>query len=156
MYKSSLPRVPLHPHKHLVWSIISHRCIAVSHCGFHLHFPNNWEYFHKLFAICIGHLVKSLCKYFAYFNWFVCFLFFSFFGHSLRHAGSKFPDQGSNMCSLYWEHGVLTPWLPGKSPSCLFSYCWVLRALYILFIFYQIYFYKDIFLLCFLLHIVWL
>ena len=31
------------------------------------------------------------------------------------HIGYSFPDQGSNLCHLHWECGVLTTGLPGKS-----------------------------------------
>ena len=37
------------------------------------------------------------------------------FAHATRHAGSYFPDQGSNPCPLQWKHGVLTIGPPGKS-----------------------------------------
>ena len=30
------------------------------------------------------------------------------------HSGSYFLNQGSNLCPLHWEHGVLTTGLPGK------------------------------------------
>ena len=42
---------------------------------------------------------------------------FYFFFYSLHHvlAGSYFPDQGSNPCSLQWTHGILTTGPPGKS-----------------------------------------
>ena len=45
------------------------------------------------------------------FNYFLIFIF----GHAMHHNTSYFPDQGSNLCPLYWEHGVLTTGLPGKS-----------------------------------------
>ena len=45
---------------------------------------------------------------------------FGFFGHTLLHAGSQFPDQGSNLCPLHWEHRVLTTGPPGKSQSQTF------------------------------------
>ena len=38
-----------------------------------------------------------------------------FFGRTMRHAESWFPDQGSNPCPLQWKHGVLATGLPGKS-----------------------------------------
>ena len=41
--------------------------------------------------------------------------FFFFFGCASRHAGSQFPDQGSNLCPLQWKHRVLTTGLPGNS-----------------------------------------
>ena len=37
------------------------------------------------------------------------------------HAGSYLLNQGSNLCPLHWEHGVLTTGLPGK-PLLLASY----------------------------------
>ena len=42
---------------------------------------------------------------------------FSFLGRAAQCAGSYFPDQGSNPCSLQWKCGVLTTGLPGKSPQ---------------------------------------
>ena len=41
--------------------------------------------------------------------------FFFFFCHIMEHVASKFLAQGSNLCPLPWEHGVLTTELPGKS-----------------------------------------
>ena len=38
----------------------------------------------------------------------------TFFGHSMWHVGSQFPDQGSNPHSLCWKHGVLTTGPPGS------------------------------------------
>ena len=38
-----------------------------------------------------------------------------------QHAGSLFPDQGSNSGSLGWERGVLTTGSPGKSLSEFFE-----------------------------------
>ena len=32
------------------------------------------------------------------------------------NVGPYFPEQISNMCSLYWKHGVLTTGLPAKFP----------------------------------------
>ena len=46
------------------------------------------------------------------FNYFV---FIFIFGHAIHHNTSYFPDQGSNLCPLYWERGVLTTGLPWKS-----------------------------------------
>ena len=43
------------------------------------------------------------------------FLFFSFYWLHHVFAGSYFPDQGSNPCSLQWKHGILTTGPPGKS-----------------------------------------
>ena len=43
------------------------------------------------------------------------YLFFLFFGHTAKHVGSQFPDQGWNPRPLHWKHGVLTNGLPGKS-----------------------------------------
>ena len=47
---------------------------------------------------------------------------FFFFGHAMQHAGSSFPDQGSNLCPLQWKHGVLTTGLPGKFPRHFFFF----------------------------------
>ena len=44
---------------------------------------------------------------------------FFFFGHSLQHAGSLFPDQGSSLCPLPWKHRVLTTGLLGSFPMWL-------------------------------------
>ena len=42
-----------------------------------------------------------------------CGIFFQ-----LQHAcGIQFPDQGSNLGPLHWEHGVLPTGPPGKSPG---------------------------------------
>ena len=45
--------------------------------------------------------------------------FFSFFkktfGCTTQHAGSQFPDQGSNPHPLQWNRGLLTTGPPGKS-----------------------------------------
>ena len=35
--------------------------------------------------------------------------------------GVQFPDQGSNLSPLHWEHGVLTTGLPGKSLKLSFE-----------------------------------
>ena len=35
----------------------------------------------------------------------------------MRHAGSYFPDQGSNLCPLQWKPRALTTAPPGKSPK---------------------------------------
>ena len=32
-------------------------------------------------------------------------------------CGIQFPDQGSNLAPLHWEHGVLASGPPGKSPN---------------------------------------
>ena len=37
-----------------------------------------------------------------------------FFSHAVRHAGSHFPDQGSNPHLLQWKHRILTTGPPGK------------------------------------------
>ena len=37
------------------------------------------------------------------------------FGYSVGHAGSWFPDQGSNPSPLPWKRGALTTGPPGKS-----------------------------------------
>ena len=50
----------------------------------------------------------------------VCFSFFFFFGCTTRHAGSQFPNQGSNPSPLQWKRGVLTTGPPGKSPVFAF------------------------------------
>ena len=39
-----------------------------------------------------------------------------FFNNITWHIGSYFPDQGSNPCSLHWQHRVLTTGSPEKSP----------------------------------------
>ena len=47
---------------------------------------------------------------------FFCFVLFLFFVSSVAwHAGSWFPEQGSNPCPLQWKHRVLPPGWPGKS-----------------------------------------
>ena len=47
--------------------------------------------------------------------------FFFFFGHTMWHLGSWFPDQGWNPCPLHWKHGVWTTGPPGKFPLGLLS-----------------------------------
>ena len=42
-----------------------------------------------------------------------------FFGCAWWHAGSYFPDQGSNPCPLQWKRSVLTIGPQGKSQQCL-------------------------------------
>ena len=37
------------------------------------------------------------------------------FGYTVRHTGSYFPDQGSNLWPLQWKWRVLTTELPGNS-----------------------------------------
>ena len=44
------------------------------------------------------------------------FLLFFFFCHTMWHAGSQFPNQGSKLGLLQWKLGVLTTGPPGKSP----------------------------------------
>ena len=39
------------------------------------------------------------------------------------HAGSQFPDQGSNLCSLHQEHRVLTTGPPGMSLFFYLNLC---------------------------------
>ena len=51
----------------------------------------------------------------------IIYLFIYLFGHTTWHAGSQFPDQGSNPRPLQWKRGVLTTGLPGKSPLCVIS-----------------------------------
>ena len=36
---------------------------------------------------------------------------------TVKHVGSQFPNQGSNLCSLQWKHRILTTGSPGKSFS---------------------------------------
>ena len=51
----------------------------------------------------------------------LCF-FFSFSFFFLPHAGSQFPNQGSNPCPLQWKFRVLTTGPPGNSQDlCLFN-----------------------------------
>ena len=47
---------------------------------------------------------------------FLCCWFFSFFGHTMQHVGSQFPDQGLNPRPLHWKHGVLITGSSGRSP----------------------------------------
>ena len=49
------------------------------------------------------------------------YLFFLFFGHTKRHVGFQFPDQGLNPCPCKWKLGVRTVALPGKSQKLLFK-----------------------------------
>ena len=50
------------------------------------------------------------------------FFFKQFFFLAAWHIGSKFPDQGSNLCPLQWKCGALTTGLPGMSPNYLFFF----------------------------------
>ena len=43
------------------------------------------------------------------------FKFYYIFGHTVWHAWSYFPDQGSNPCPLQWTCRILTTGLPGNS-----------------------------------------
>ena len=43
------------------------------------------------------------------------FIYLFIFGRNTQHAGSQFPDQGSNPCPLQWKRRVLTIGLPRKS-----------------------------------------
>ena len=43
------------------------------------------------------------------------YLFFVFFFNLVVACGIYFPDQGSNLGLLHWEHRVLGTGLPGKS-----------------------------------------
>ena len=47
---------------------------------------------------------------------------FFFFGWTLRHVGSEFPDQGSNLHPLHWKYGVLTTELPQNSQNQIFFF----------------------------------
>ena len=51
---------------------------------------------------------------------FCLFVYFNF--ERLQHAKSQFPDQGSNLCPLRWDHRILTPGPPGKSYMLCFKY----------------------------------
>ena len=49
-------------------------------------------------------------------SWFLfIFLFFSLFGYIMQHVRSQFPEQGLNLCSLQWKHGILTTGPPRNS-----------------------------------------
>ena len=43
-----------------------------------------------------------------------------YFGHAVRHVGSFFPYQRTNLYSLQWKHRVPTTVLPGKSQEAAF------------------------------------
>ena len=43
-----------------------------------------------------------------------------FFGLTMQHVGSSFPDQESNLCPLYWKLGVLTTRPPKGVPKIVF------------------------------------
>ena len=54
----------------------------------------------------------------------------------LRHAcGIQFPDQGSNLGPLHWEHGVLSTASPGKSLQVSFNFLFLNKFIYFLFYF---------------------
>ena len=64
-------------------------------------------------VVCLQHSIQKLPFFFFFF-----FFFKSFkkgFGCTMWHAGSWFPDLGSNLCPLHWKCRVLTTILPGKS-----------------------------------------
>ena len=42
------------------------------------------------------------------------YTYFFFWLCHARHAGSKFPDQGSNLCPLQWKRGAIITGLPGN------------------------------------------
>ena len=44
------------------------------------------------------------------------YVFLKIFGHTVQHIESYFPNQGKNLCPLWWKHGILTTESPGKSP----------------------------------------
>lgn len=48
------------------------------------------------------------------------------FGHTARHVGPQFPDQGYSVCPLALEAGITGP--PGKSHECIFSLCLLLPS----------------------------
>ena len=44
------------------------------------------------------------------------------FGHTIQHAGSQFPNQGSQFpYPLHWEHGLLTTGLTGSPILIIFN-----------------------------------
>ena len=47
--------------------------------------------------------------------------FFFLFGCAVQHAGSQFPDQGSNPCPLQWKHRVLTIGPPANSLGQIYT-----------------------------------
>ena len=50
------------------------------------------------------------------------FLFYFFIQAAMYGMwGSQLPGQGLNLCSLHWEHGVLTTGPPGKPRKNVFS-----------------------------------
>ena len=54
--------------------------------------------------------LETILTHFTIFHFFLSFFFF--WSH---HAACRiFPDQGSNLCTLQWKHGVLTTGPPGK------------------------------------------
>ena len=53
----------------------------------------------------------SLYHSFIYFTFYIDI----FFGPNLKHAGSQFPKQESNLRLLQWKHRTLTIGLPGNS-----------------------------------------
>ena len=57
---------------------------------------------------------------------------FYIFGHTLGHAASQLPDQGSNPCPLQGKHGFLITRPPGKSLVLLILYCHTNHTIYII------------------------
>ena len=43
-------------------------------------------------------------------------LFLSFFGHTMQHLGSLFPNQGLNSCPLHWKCRILNHWTTREVP----------------------------------------
>ena len=80
-----------HP-EHLLWK---------THCDLH---PSLLFFFSKRGRYYSRLIFLSLC------------VFYFCFGHTSRHAGSWFPDQGSNLSPSQCKLRVLTIGPPGKSP----------------------------------------
>ena len=85
------------------WLGIKPRALAVK-----MWCPNNWTT--REFTKYTYLRGRDIYKAILHFKTFIYF-----FGHTKRHVGSWFPDQGSNLHLLHWEHGILTTRPPGKS-----------------------------------------
>ena len=63
-------------------------------------------------ALCIPKGLSEISAYKTFFKKETSWLYFIL---AVRHAGSQFPDQGSNPCPLQWNCRVLTTGPPGNS-----------------------------------------
>ena len=92
---------------HTMTPLFLWRIFKIWNCYFHFSYKTAYSIFHSwiLWLINLKFMTASLTSFFR--PW--CFPFsLSFFGCMVWHAGPQFPNQGSNLCPLNWEHEVLT------------------------------------------------